>query len=126
MFRSEGSYLRGVELFNRGEFWESHEAWEDIWREDNSDERIFFQGLIQIAAAFHHLGNRNLRGMRTLLREGSVKLEPFRPFYEGIDLDRLLSHIGEWRQALDREPERVPVGIAIPRIQLEERGDEPK
>ncbi|MDP6485084.1 MAG: DUF309 domain-containing protein, partial [Nitrospinota bacterium] len=42
----------GVALFNGGEYWESHEAWEDIWREGNPTERLFYQGLIQVAAGF--------------------------------------------------------------------------
>jgi predicted metal-dependent hydrolase len=121
MFYQDAEYRRGVDLFNRGEFWESHEAWEEIWQEDNRDERIFYQGLIQIAAAFHHLGNRNVRGMRKLLGEGAQKLEPFRPFHEGIDLDRFLSDVGQWRDALERAPDLVPSGLEIPKIALHER-----
>ncbi|MBI1853892.1 MAG: DUF309 domain-containing protein [Planctomycetes bacterium] len=123
MFHREEDYRRGVDLFNRGEFWESHEAWEGIWQADNRDERIFYQGLIQIAAAFVHHGTRNLRGMRKLLHEGIAKLEPFRPFHEGIDLDRLLELLGRWRDALDSAPERMPEGLPIPILELEERKD---
>jgi len=42
----------GVALFNDREYWESHEAWEDLWREGNPTERLFYQGLIQVAAGF--------------------------------------------------------------------------
>ncbi|MFQ5912671.1 MAG: DUF309 domain-containing protein [Nitrospinota bacterium] len=42
----------GVALFNAREYWESHEAWEDVWREGNPTERFFYQGLIQVAAGF--------------------------------------------------------------------------
>ena len=30
-------YLRGIELFNQHKFWESHEAWEEIWRASERD-----------------------------------------------------------------------------------------
>jgi uncharacterized protein len=121
MLHREPEYRRGVELFNHGEFWESHEAWEEIWQDDNRDERIYYQGLIQVAAAFVHHGKRNLRGMRKLLHEGMSKLEPFRPFHEGLDLDRFLGELARWRDALDAAPERMPEGLAIPKIELEER-----
>ncbi|MEK7748740.1 MAG: DUF309 domain-containing protein [Bacteroidota bacterium] len=46
-------FAKGIELFNRGQFWEAHEAWEQIWWEREEEGRIFFQGIIQAAAAFH-------------------------------------------------------------------------
>jgi predicted metal-dependent hydrolase len=49
-------YREGLRLFNAGAFWEAHEALESVWRElpKGSEERAFYQGLILIAAAFHH------------------------------------------------------------------------
>ncbi len=45
----------GIKLFNAGKFWHAHEAWELVWQRQAEDERLFFQGLIQLAAAYHHL-----------------------------------------------------------------------
>src|SRR5438445_1859074 len=46
-----GGLERGIELFNRGEFWEAHEAWEGAWmphrEEPHSD---FYKALVQVAA----------------------------------------------------------------------------
>ena len=117
----EATFRRGIDLFNRGEFWESHEAWEGIWMTDSTDGRLFYQGLIQVAAAFHHLGSGNLSGMRTLLRRAAGKLEGFHPFHEGIDLERLLEQLRPWREALEREPVRLPDASAIPKLVLEKR-----
>jgi hypothetical protein len=44
-------YLRGIELFNERKFWESHEAWEEIWLLTDGIQSEFLQGLIQSAAA---------------------------------------------------------------------------
>jgi hypothetical protein len=46
---------RGGELFDAGEFFAAHEAWEERWRiePEGSTERRSLQGLIQIAAALH-------------------------------------------------------------------------
>lgn len=44
---------RGAELWNRGLYWEAHEAWEGPWRAAgrHSPAGRFFQGLILLAAA---------------------------------------------------------------------------
>jgi len=47
---------RGARLFDEGAYFEAHEVWEEHWRRE-TDERCrgLFQGLIQVAAAFHKL-----------------------------------------------------------------------
>ena len=42
-------YLAGVLLFNRQDYFEAHEAWEDLWSESHGPARKFYQGLIQAA-----------------------------------------------------------------------------
>ncbi|HEU5162492.1 MAG TPA: DUF309 domain-containing protein [Thermoanaerobaculia bacterium] len=76
----------GVELFNRGSFWEAHEAWEELWLRAGPEIRLFVQGLIQLAAAWHHVGRGNRRGAERLFRSGLEKLAPYRPLYAGIDV----------------------------------------
>jgi predicted metal-dependent hydrolase len=36
-------YLRGLELFNRREFFEAHEALEDVWRAAPAADKKFLQ-----------------------------------------------------------------------------------
>ena len=48
----------GTELFHAGRYFEAHEAWEEIWRSTTPEPRELFQGLVQLAAAFHHLNER--------------------------------------------------------------------
>lgn len=52
-WRSSEAYLRGIELFDHGYYWESHEAWERLWLIAARDDgvRELLQGLIQLAAA---------------------------------------------------------------------------
>ena len=50
------AFETGARLFDAGEFWNAHEAWEERWRvESDPAQRRFLQGLIQIAAACHKL-----------------------------------------------------------------------
>ena len=50
------AYLEGIRLFNAGRYYETHEVLEEIWRTcaQESHERLFYQALIQIAAACLH------------------------------------------------------------------------
>jgi uncharacterized protein len=70
-----------IELFNSGEFYACHDALEALWIEAPVDEKKFYQGLLQIAVAFYHLGNKNLRGAVVLLGEGRFRLIPYEPSY---------------------------------------------
>ncbi len=91
-------YLAGIARFNAGEFWEAHEAWEEIWIAEGGDLRPFYQGLIQVAAAFHHYGNQNWQGMHKLMRDGTEKLARFLPQAVGLDLERFLGALAPWRE----------------------------
>ncbi|MBI5630891.1 MAG: DUF309 domain-containing protein [Elusimicrobia bacterium] len=64
-------------LFNHGLFFDAHEHLEAFWRKAQGEPKIFLQGLIQIAAAFHklELDPEALAGARELLEEGLAKLE---------------------------------------------------
>ncbi len=86
----DSRYLRGIELFNECDFFESHEAWEELWQDYQGPSRKFYQGLIQAAVALHHFGNGNIRGAKKLFFGSLGYLEPFRPRHEGIDLDKFV------------------------------------
>ncbi len=98
---ADGShFLRGVEQFNRGEFFEAHETWEALWLPASGQEKVFLQAIIQVAAAFHHWQHGNRRGALSLLRRGMNKLEALPASFCGVRLDRLLRQTGNWVAAL--------------------------
>ncbi|HVS30198.1 MAG TPA: DUF309 domain-containing protein [Thermoanaerobaculia bacterium] len=78
-------YLRGVEHFNAREFWDAHESWETIWLVAASDAEQFLQGLIQIAAAYHHVQRGTFRGAVRLFDAGLRRLSAFPHPYCGTD-----------------------------------------
>jgi hypothetical protein len=88
-------YLIGVQLFNRGDWFESHEAWEDVWNETAGREKDFYQGLIQLAVGLCHYFNGNVRGAQKLYDRSLSYLEPFRPRWQGLDLERLFEASAE-------------------------------
>lgn len=111
-------YLKGIEFFNTCEFFESHEAWEELWQEDFGPARKFLQGLIQAAVALHHFGNGNIRGAKKVYFGSCGYLEPYRPKYMGLDLDKFLSEMktcfaeviaaGEDYPQIDIVPDTIP------------------
>lgn len=64
----------GRAAFNRGEFFEAHERWEEAWHRLEGAERVRVQGLIQIAAGLHHLQQGRPRPAASLLAKGLAKL----------------------------------------------------
>jgi predicted metal-dependent hydrolase len=46
-------YLRGLDLFNHGDYWEAHEAWEAVWHVAGRQgpTAALLKGLIKLAAA---------------------------------------------------------------------------
>jgi predicted metal-dependent hydrolase len=80
---------RGAALFDRGLFWEAHEAWEEAWLEEDGDVRLFLQGLIQVAAGYHKATVQlQPNGCVKLLGSGLSKLEPMPGEFLGVALAR--------------------------------------
>src|SRR5262245_66433884 len=78
-------YLAGVALFNDGDFFEAHEAWEELWMETTGPEKQFIRGLIQAAVGLCHFCNGNLRGAAKLYRSGREYMLRFGSPYMGLD-----------------------------------------
>ena len=107
-------FQEGIAHFNRGEYFEAHESWEEIWLASAEPEKTFLQGMIQIAAAFHHYNRKNLRGTTSLLRAGLAKLEGFPSRYHGIALESLRRAVRRWLASPDAG--KAPPLRRIPRI----------
>lgn len=84
--RFDPRFLKGIEQFNRGEFFECHETLEEIWLEEHGEDRKFYQGIIQIAAGYFKWEQGGLIGAIKLWRAGLEKLENYAPDHGGIDL----------------------------------------
>ncbi len=85
--------LKGIEEFNKREFYESHETLEDYWNTLSGDEKELVQSIIQSAVAYYHFGRGNRVGARKLLlravkraesvAEGTLEIETA-PYLETI------------------------------------------
>ena len=82
--------LKGIEEFNRGEFYECHEYLEEAWMQEPGRVRFLYQGILQVGVGFYHLQNGNWRGATGLLRNGAVRLKEFEPVTLGVDVAKLV------------------------------------
>jgi predicted metal-dependent hydrolase len=98
-----GDFNRGVDLFNRGHFFDAHEALEDVWRALPRDRplRRHLQGMVQLAVAFHHQSKGNHVGARSVLERAMRNLNGADNSFPELDLDRLRAELEIWRKHLD-------------------------
>ena len=112
-------FLKGIELFNSGRFYDSHEVWEDIWRSTTPEPRNLFQGLIQIAAALHQfLDLHRQESPGRTLAKARARLEAYTPVAHGLDISGLLDQVGIWQSWLETkqgDPPSVPVVHVVDR-----------
>jgi uncharacterized protein len=83
--------IAGADHFNARRFWDAHESWEAIWLHAQTDVEQFLQGLIQVAAAYHHVQRGTFRGAVRLFDSGLRRLEPFARDFCGISRDAVES-----------------------------------
>lgn len=128
--RTPAELRRFVQLFNREEFWESHEVLEDPWRELGSD---FYQGLILYASAFVHAQRGNRHGIIAQLAKAEERLAPYRPAYLGVDVEGIFEHAKRCRQIVRANSDAARTAwetlIPFPQLALSNdrvRGDEPE
>src|ERR1700752_1620124 len=95
---SEIVFARGIELFNRGDYFECHEILEELWTPSIQPERWFLQSLIHFAVALHHHQCQNAIGASRQLTKGLGKIHGYLPERGGIRTDNIA---GELRRCLD-------------------------
>jgi predicted metal-dependent hydrolase len=108
------SFRQGIEEFNSERFFEAHEAWEHVWLASAGAEKRHLQGIIQIAAAFHHYQRDNWKGTCSLLKAGLERLRDAPASHAGIPLEPLCRAAREWAQALQQG--RDPGKAKLPKI----------
>jgi uncharacterized protein len=93
--------LKGIEEFNKGEFYECHEYLEEAWMQEPRRVRFLYQGILQVGVGFYHQQNGNWRGATGLLRNGTARLREFEPETLGIDVAKLVRECERCLQELE-------------------------
>ena len=89
--RRPPAYLEFIRQFDARNHWRAHEVLAELWRATAEPERRrFYQGLIQLAAAFIHAERGNMKGVQRLLTKAAENLSSVRSPYLGLDVTSLL------------------------------------
>ncbi len=112
------AYLRGVDLFNAGCYWEAHEAWEALWLAHGrrGPTALVLKGLIKLAAAGVKVRQGRPGGVRSHARRAADHFAEARaevgPSLLGLDLDAWIAFA---RSVADDPPAEpvVPEGSAV-------------
>ena len=82
--------LEGIELFNRGRYYEAHDPLEEAWMETQSPERDLYQGILQIGLAYYQISRGNYRGALKMFKWGQRNLENLGESMMGINITQLI------------------------------------
>ena len=87
-------FALGVELFNTKQFFDCHDAFEELWMEERGERRLFLQALIQAAVGCYHLSNGNTTGAISQYQKSLAKLAQYPESYLGLNAGELARELG--------------------------------
>lgn len=100
--------IRGLEFFNKGDYFEAHEELELAWRAELEPVRELYRGILQVAVAYYHALRGNYPGALKMLQRSRIWLGPFPDRCRGIDLAAFRVDYGRVEAELLRlGPERL-------------------
>lgn len=88
----------GIALFNNADFFAAHDFFENLWMEAKKEDKLFFQGMVQISVGYYHFICGNLKGSKSQLLKGSSKLKLYVPIYYKINISDLVDEIEKFYQ----------------------------
>ncbi len=92
---------KGIELFNRGDYFEAHEELEHAWNEEGGPARELYRGILQVAVAYLQITRRNYNGAIKMFLRARQWLDPLPDVCRGVDVAALRKDAAEVRAALE-------------------------
>lgn len=90
------AFHRGIKHFNQGDYFDAHEAWEEVWQEMFGKEKDYMQGLIQLAVAMHHHGHGKNEVARRMLERARLHMRAFPEGCFGVQGLRLADEVAAY------------------------------
>jgi predicted metal-dependent hydrolase len=81
--------LEGLELFNKRQYFDAHEALETAWRDETRPIRNLYRGILQAAVVYLHLTNRNYPGVIKVYQRCQKWLEMWPETCRGVSVGQL-------------------------------------
>ena len=101
--------IKGMQLFNTGEYWLAHEALEEAWKAETDSIRELYRAILQTGVAYLHITRGNYKSAIKMYERVQKWIQPWPEVCRGIE-------IGQLRRDLDTVIEEVkrlgPDGLA--------------
>lgn len=100
--------LKGLEKFNRGEYFEAHDLLEIAWKEDHSPGRDLYRAILQVSVAYYQILRGNFNGAVKMFLRMRKWLDPLPDICRGINIEKLRQEVRAVHQELQKlGPERI-------------------
>jgi len=93
--------VKGIALFNRGEYFEAHEELEHAWKEEPRPARELYRGILQIAVTYLQITRRNYVGAIKMFARARRWLAPLPDACRGVNVAALRNDAAAARAALE-------------------------
>lgn len=91
----------GIDLFNRGDYFEAHEALEHAWQAESGPIREVYRGILQVAVAYLQITRGNYRGALKMFLRLRQWLDPLPDECLGVNVAQLRQDALAARAALE-------------------------
>lgn len=81
--------LKGMQLFNAGEYWLSHEELEEAWKEESGSVRELYRAILQVAVVYLHVTRANYNGALKVYGRVQKWIGPWPETCRGIQIGQL-------------------------------------
>jgi uncharacterized protein len=85
--------IRGLEEFNRREYFQAHETLEEAWKQEESVGRELYRAIIQVAVAYLQIERNNYRGALKMLLRVRQWIDPLPEICRGVGIAGLRADI---------------------------------
>lgn len=85
--------LKGLEKFNRREYFEAHDLLEIAWMEDHSPGRDLYRAILQVSVAYYQILRGNYNGAAKMFLRMRKWLDPLPDLCRGINIEKLRQEV---------------------------------
>ena len=101
---------QGINHFNRREFFNAHEVWEEFYRVTEVANRPFVEGLVQLAAAFRLFQDfAEIQGPVRMIYQALIRMENFQPEFLQVRVQELHQAAESWARIAEAQDRNVPL-----------------
>lgn len=94
--------LESIRLFNAGEYYAQHDAFEALWVAEGGAVRDLYRAVLQVGVAYYQITRGNLRGAHKMLLRAVQWLTILPDVCRGVDVARLRADADAVRAELER------------------------